>query len=556
MKYCILFALFGIGIKGFSQSFEWAKGIGGDSDDSGESIAVDASGNVYTTGAFQGVADFDPGPGIFNLTSAGAYDMFISKLDAAGNFIWAKHLGAVLDDKGRSIAVDATGNVYVTGEFRSAVDFDPGPGFAFLFAGTESDAFVLKLDEAGTFVWAASIGADSGDSGRSISIDATNHIYIAGAFGGNVDFDPGQNMFLLSSAGSTDIFISKMDSNGGFLWAKRMGGVSGDECNAVSTDPGGNVYITGDFLGTADFDPGQNEYNLTSAGISDAFICKLDPDGDFAWARQLSGNSNALDVGLSIDVDDVGNIYTTGFFNFDLLAFSSAIFISKLDATGNLLWLKQMDNSGAGQAITIDAGKNVYTIGEFQGTVDFDPGPGTFNLTSSGGNDVFICKLDAAGNFVWAKQMGGSSSDSGYAILVDDAGAIYTSGRFRSTSDFDPSSGMFNLTSSGSWDIFILKMNQQNTDVANNNSGAGFATIYPNPTTGKFLIDLHGNDANIASIEIINARGQTLVNVVPQFPATPAVDLAKAPSGVYFVRLHTTGRSYFTLKVLKERGSF
>ena len=454
--------------------FEWAKRMGGTSFEEGNAIAVDAAGNVYTTGDFYSTADFDPGAGAFNLTSAGASDIFVSKLDRAGNFVWAKRMGgtAIDKDEGNAIAVDAAGNVYTTGDFYSAVDFDPGAGVFNLTSAGQSDIFVSKLDSSGNFVWAKRMGGTSSDFGDAIAIDDAGNVYTTGSFRGTVDFDPGAVWFNLTSAGIRNIFVSKLDDSGNFVWAKRMGGTDYDKGNAIAVDAAGNVYTTGNFYSTADFDPGAGAFNLTSAGASDIFVSKLDRAGNFVWAKRMGGTAIDKDEGNAIAVDAAGNVYTTGDFysavDFDpgagvfnlTSAGQSDIFVSKLDSSGNFVWAKRMGGTSSdfGDAIAIDDAGNVYTTGSFRGTVDFDPGAVWFNLTSAGIRNIFVSKLDDSGNFVWAKRMGGTDYDKGNAIAVDAAGNVYTTGNFYSTADFDPGAGAFNLTSAGNWDIFVSKL--------------------------------------------------------------------------------------------------
>ena len=146
-----------------AQSCNFAGQFGGTSNDYGNSIAVDASGNIYTTGYFAGTVDFDPSAGTYNLTSAGGNDIFISKLDASGNFVWAKQLGGTNDEKGNSIVVDASGNIYTTGNFAGTVDFDPGAGTFGLASTGNYDIFISKLDASGYFVWAKKMGGTSSD---------------------------------------------------------------------------------------------------------------------------------------------------------------------------------------------------------------------------------------------------------------------------------------------------------------------------------------------------------------------------------------------------------
>ncbi len=458
-----------------AQSLKWAKNVGGGSADQATSIAVDAFGNVLTTGVFGGTADFDPNAGVFNLASAGGTDIFISKLDAAGNFIWAKRIGGVSSDEGKSISTDTAGNVYVTGYFQSTVDFDPNAGTFNMSSGGLTDVFLLKLDPNGNFIWAKKIGGTSSDEAKSLTIDALSNIYITGFFGGsNIDFDPGVGIYNLTSAGGNDIFVLKLNSSGNFVWARAMGGTTNyDYSYAIKTDKQGNVYTTGSFQGTADFDPGVGIYNLTPAG-DDIFISKLDLLGNFVWAKQFGGPST--DIAYAIDTDTSSNVYIAGLFQgtadfdpsgaiFNLVsAGSNDPFICKIDSTGNFVWAKHM-GSGLGSnvvfSIYVDKYNNVYSTGSFTGTADFDPGSGVFNLISAGGTDIFISKLDVSGNFICAKRMGASSfSDFGTSISADGKGTIYTTGYFQGTANFDPNSGVFNLTSFGNTDVFIHKMEQ------------------------------------------------------------------------------------------------
>jgi hypothetical protein len=453
-----------------AQILEWAKQIGGTSNDYSSSIAVDSQGNLFTIGFFQGTVDFDPGTGIYNLTATGDNDVFISKLDPSGNFIWARRIGGMGDDRGFSIALDGSGNIYTTGWFSGTADFNPGAGNFNMTSVGSHDVFILKLDASGNFIWAKRLGGTNGDYGFSIAVDGNENVYTTGHFWGTADFDPGVDVFSLTSVAFEDIFISKLDASGNFVWAKRMGGTSGEQASSIAVDISGNVYTTGWFSETADFDPGVDVFSLTSDGFLDIFISKLDASGNFVWAKQLGGTNT--EEGKSLVLDASGNVYTTGFFEgtidfdpgagiYNLTADGgSDIFISKLDASGNFVWAKRMGGTSAEQAssIAVDISGNIYTTGSFAGTVDFDPGTGIFNLTSTGYDDIFISKLDASGNFIWAKHMGGIESVGfGNSIAVDNFNNVYITGIFDGIVNFNPNVGVYNLTSAGYDDIFISK---------------------------------------------------------------------------------------------------
>jgi hypothetical protein len=473
--------------------------MGGSSNEIGYSIAVDKIGNVYTTGYFIGTTDFDPGVGIYNLTSSGNFDIFISKLDAFGNFIWAKSMGGVDMDVAYSICIDDSGNVLTTGQFWDTADFDPGIGTFLLTApGSFGGCFISKLDSSGNFVWARNfVGYYSW--GLSITADEHGNVFTIGEFGNTVDFDSGNGTFNMTSTGN-DVFISKLNHDGNFVWAKRMGGNAVNHGTSIYIDISGNIYTTGLFDGPTDFDPGVGIYNLNSSGGYDIFIAKLDSSGNFIWAKRIGGSGS--DQSFSIAVDSIGSVYTTGGFevltDFDpgvgIYNLTSSgnfdIFISKLDSSGNFVWARKIGSNGSdvGEEIRLDKG-SVYLTGVFQGTVDFDPNGGTSDLISSGGDDIFVLKLDSSGKFDWAKKMGGSGQDVGFGIVIDKSRNVYGTGRYQLTGDFDPGISTYNLTSQGGYDIYVLKL-CSSSDSAGPISGAisscqGSTKIYSiNPVLG------------------------------------------------------------------------
>ncbi|MGM0477824.1 MAG: SBBP repeat-containing protein [Bacteroidota bacterium] len=561
MKKALLFitTILAISVYGQQPTFEWAKSMGGIDENTGESIAVDLSGNVYTIGRFEGTTDFDPGPGVFNLTSEGALDVFISKLDASGNFVWAKQLSGSNSVYGYSIDVDLNGNVYTTGYINGTVDFDPGAGTFNLTSTGPTDAFISKLDASGNFVWAKNLGGTGDNIGRSIAVDASGNVYTTGQFTGTTDFDPGIGTTNLNSAGSHDVFISKLDVNGNFVWAKQFGGTNSDRGQSIFLDDNGNIYTSGAFSSTSDFDPGVGTYNLTSVSAIDVFVSKLDAAGDFVWAKKLAGTNS------SIVVDTSGNVFTTGYYSgtadfdpgtgtYNLTSEGSYdIFISKLNSSGNFEWAKSMGgpNYDRGVSIALDSSSNVYTIGGFQGTVDFDPGAGTYNLTSGGFYDIFISKLNTSGNFVWAVQLGGTNYDHGFSIAIDSSKYVYTTGYFQETVDFNPGSGTYNLTSDGGSDTYIHKLKlcelptqpstiSGNTNLCNGDTETYSVTNDPNVDTYNWTLPsgwsgtstsnsinvTAGSTGGTIEVTATNACGtstvQTLTVNVDDIPAQPS----------------------------------
>lgn len=257
-------------------NFIWAKTIGGSGSDNGWSIALDNACNVYSTGRFQNTVDFDFGSGTNNLTAAGGDDMYLNKLDSAGNYIWAKRIGGVAgDEMGVSIALDDRNNILTTGYFHGTVDFNPGAGVNNLTTVAVQDVFISKLDSGGNYIWAKSFGGSSDDNGSAIATDKNKNIYVTGSYRNSVDFNPGAGIFTINSIGDVDVFISKLDSSGNFIWAKSIGGSNFDNSNCLAVDSSYNVYTTGVFNVWADFDPYSGMDSLVANGSPDIFISKI-----------------------------------------------------------------------------------------------------------------------------------------------------------------------------------------------------------------------------------------------------------------------------------------
>ena len=538
--------------------FEWARQIGATTPyaNDGKSITSDDLGNVYITGSFQGTTDFDQGIGTYYLTSAGMQDVFVSKFDSNGGFLWAKQMGGNTTDMASSIAVDRYGNVYATGRFQGNADFDPGIGVYNLTA-TSFDVFISKLDASGNFVWTKKIGGNDIDEGTSISVDGSGNVYTMGMFRDSADLDPGSGTLNMYSAGYQDIFISKLDSFGSLVWAKQIGGISYDNGFSVSVDASGNVYATGNFNGTVDFDPDSGVTSLTSIWY-DIFLLKLDNTGGFVWAGRTGGTGfygiTAYDIGKSVAVDNFGNVFTAGFFRdsgdfdpgvgvYNLSSITARdIYISKVDNLGNLIWAKQVGANAfnSGCSIAVDSLSNVYIVAGFNDTVDVDPGPGVYNLI--GVSDVFISKLDAGGNFVWAKQFGGPYIDQGNSITVDNNGGIYTTGTFPDTVDFDPDMGVYNLISVGV-DVYVHKLRQPPVGIQEYNSNNNSIFLYPNPTSNNLTIET----TKPATISLVNVLGQELFSSKIETSAT--INVSFLAAGIYFVKDIQNGGS---VKLVKQ----
>ncbi|MFO0928453.1 MAG: SBBP repeat-containing protein, partial [Gemmataceae bacterium] len=576
--------------------FQWALKLGNATvNDTSGGLAVDATGNVYVAGTFRGTADFNPGPATFNLTSAGVDDAFVTKLNAGGGFVWARRFGGIDSEAVTDIAVDGQGQVYTTGRFNGTVDFDPGPGIVPLVSNQSHDVFVSKLDAAGGFVWARRIGGASTDFPGEIAVDTAGNVTVAGEFQDSADFDPGVGDYLLTSAGNTDVFLVRLDAAGGFVWARRFGGPGMDDVGDLAVDGRGNVYTTGDFGGTVDFDPGAGEYSLTGTSRA-VFVSKLDPAGQFNAAYAFPCPTDFGCDGYGIATDGNGGVYATGGYTGSLdvslggpaqtlTGTNLDIFLIRLQSAAAVRGTAWVDANGNGfrdpgelplagvtvelfdtgdgiagngddrslgvaytaadgtyrfadpplnansyylvarlpggyglsavnsgddasdndfdpltgrtsrfarveatqtfdvgarvsatasasgflasaggtaaedvRSVARDPAGNVYVAGTFRGTIDLDPGPAQYWLTSAGGADIYVASSTPAGALRWAYRLGGSDDDAVGGLAVDATGAQYLSGSFRGTADFDPGPFTTPVTSAAGADVFVARI--------------------------------------------------------------------------------------------------
>ena len=531
-----------------SINLDWALSAGGSAFEMGKDVTTDNQGNVYITGYFRDVVDFDPGPGTVNLTSNGATDIFVQKLDSQGNLLWVRGFGSNSSDIGLAIAVDANGGVYTTGRFYGSVDFDPDTSSSILSA-TSYDIFILKLTAQGDLAWARKIGGNDNDEGLDIALDNTGNSYTAGLFRGTADFDPDTGQYELISAGDKDAFVVKLDNNGDLVWASHMGGSNEDQASALALGNNNEVFLAGHFEGTADFDPGNGVINLSSDGGLDIFVQKLDAAGQLDWVRKVGGTARDLAAALTLDGSEM--IYLTGYFegtvDFDpgndstLLTSNGLrdIFTLKLTPSGNFLWASHAGGSedDGGIAISADTMGYVYTAGAFKQTADFDPGPATTTLSSAGKSDVFIQKLSPGGELVWARSFGSSQTDEAYGISCDVNNELYATGHFGDTINVHPAGGSAPLVSQGQLDIFVLKWSDQSSVGTKRNPSLEMIDLYPNPSFGRINLQL-GAALETVEIAILSANGQVLQQWTEKGIDHLNFDLPSKP-GFYLISVKT-----------------
>lgn len=424
----------------------WSKAVGGASDEEGNTVAIDPTGNILVGGYF--TSPMDVGCGM--MLPGGGDTPFLFKLDPAGNCIWSKGFAISqvgTTDQVKSVATDAAGNIFITGTFFGGVDFGGGV----MVASGNSDVFIVKLTPSGAFVWGKRYGDLAPQQGKSIAVDQAGNVLVTGDFYSKVDFGGGPML----SGGATDAYVVKLDTNGNFLWNKRFGDAANQTSTSIAVDAAGNAVITGTLNGAADFGGGV----LTSAGLGDVFIAKLDSSGNHLWSKRFGDASDQLGTGVA--TSPTGNVVVTGYLSGGALSFGGAnlinqggndAFLVQLDPAGNHLWsrLGGGPSNQSGLSVAVDPAGNVGMTGYLAGTADFGGGV----LTGLGLADIFIAKYDAAGNHLWSKAFGDSATQFARCIAMDANGDSIITGLMSGPTDF----GNGAVGGFGGEDVFLVKL--------------------------------------------------------------------------------------------------
>lgn len=484
-----------------AQNHQWTKTFGVTPETTlSRAIALDPTGNVLTVGTFFGTVDFDPGAGTSMLTSTSTKDVYISKLDAAGNFLWAKRLGGPDNfnfpnsANGASIASDLSGNVIIAGSFSGDIDINPDPLVNLTLTSLgAADGFILKLNQNGGYLWSQQIGSTLGDFVNGVTTDDMGNIFATGSFSATVDFDGSATTVNATSAGASDAFVLKLSATSTLGFVKTFGGTTTDISNAITVDGSGNIYTTGYFGSgaagaTGDFDPSNaSVVTLTSKGGADVFISKLNNVGNYVWAKSFgSAVTTTPDQGNAITTDEQGNVFVAGSFrgtnvitpiDFDPSAAvdnkfnvgASDAFVTKFTAAGNYVFAINIGSTtnDIPYAISIDAEDNINFIGSFSGDMNFDPVSGfdyilTPTLNSGGGNstDLFYAQYSSTGALLKVNTIGSNGTDIGYGMVIDGANNIHITGILSGAADCDPSaSSVVTITPAGLQDAFVTKWN-------------------------------------------------------------------------------------------------
>lgn len=373
-----------------------------------------------------------------------------------------------------AMEIDAQGNIIAVGNFNNTLDLDPSSNTALRTSFGQSDAFLVKLDSSGNFLWGKQLGGPAGDFANAVQVDELGNIYVAGLFEGTADFEDGAATASLTSRGELDVFLCKFSPQGSLLWRQQIGDSLKELSPFLNYGQDNHLYLTASFEGTVDFDPGAGIDTLGSSGQQDIFLLKLDSSGAFIWVKQLEGLDYQYSGGLA--ADSAGNVYITGSFvgqvNFNAGAspanvltsqMGTDIFLAKYNSNSDLVWVHGFGSLGfeIGTAVILDEQNNPVMAGSFDNSIDFDPSSANFTLSSQGSRDVVVAKYSSTGALIWAKNAGGTAIDFSTALSLGKNGEIYCSGSFANTADFDLNTTQVIRNSNGNSDAFLWQLSSQ-----------------------------------------------------------------------------------------------
>lgn len=506
--------------------FEWVQAFGGVTSEVPVDIARDSAGAIVVVGTYSSAtSDFDPGPGTATLTAFGGNNVYVLKLDAAGDFVWVKGLGGTGNESVYSVAIDGDDNIHIAGGFSATADFDPNAGTANLTSAGTTDAFWAILDSDGDYVSAVGWGGAEQDWATAVAIDGNGNRYIVGLFDDTVDFDPTAGTAELTADISRNAFIVQMDASNTFQWvAGFIGNIA--QINSATVDLNDDLIVAGAFLGTVDFDPSLADFDLASISGFDVFAAKLDDAGALQWAVSTGGTG--ADGATEVTDDASGNLYVTGYFestvDFDHGAGveertadgNDDFFLTSLTSGGAFRWARTGGGAGTDTAWGVAAGTTgVYAGGHFDVSGELDAGAGSQAFVSAGSIDAYILKTDFDGDVEFMRTFGGAGIDAADEIVLDENDGALVLGSFRQTADFDPTDGVANRTSAGNIDVYVARYTRA-PEVASvtavtasptNAASVVFTVVFDESVTGVDISDFSVATTGLAAGSVTNVTG-------------------------------------------------
>lgn len=505
-----------------SGNLQWAKQAGWWHSEKALGITYDPTGNVYICGYFSDTTYFETNM----ILGYGEKDIFVAKYDMNGNFLWVRKAGSAGRDEAKSIQCDAAGNVYVCGMYSNGAVFGTQ---TLISPNGYFNAFLAKYAPDGTLTWVKTAGGDYDEVAWSLVLDNAGKVYITGEYNASADFDGTQ----LITSGNADIFVACYDAAGTMQWVKSAGGALIDRARGIGCD-GSNVYITGQFGGTATF----GTSTVTAADSSDIFMAKLNNVGTFTWATSVGGVADSVETlgyesGNTICAEASGNVYATGSL-LDGGVFGSTsydeygrtdIFMAKItqgpDVTApSTVSYNPIDNS-------IDVPMTSNLVITFNETVQ--KGAGNIIIKEAGivsqTIDVSTANVTIAGNIVTINPTTNFTLSSLVNVEIS-AGTFKDMANNNYTGITDVTAWNFTVSASSTTSI-------KETDTQKKLS------IYPNPNGGNFILDLTSLADQKIEMTILNYLGQLIDSRTHLSPSKLNVELPNNEKGIYFIEIRT-----------------
>lgn len=408
----------------------WVKTAGDIDDDNTNGVCVDNDGNIIIVGYFRGNMTFQTQA----VSSTGAADYFVAKLDPDGNLIWIRTGGGPQDDFAVGVATDANNNINILGIYRGTATI----GNDEVTSTGGKDIFIAQYTTFGDYNWGQFAGGFNDDSAGKIAVDNNNNILITGTYNFAIGIGSGS----VIAIGGDDFFVAKFNEFGSFIWCSNNGSVSNDSGTDIACDNSGNVFVTGEFAGILQF----GSTTLTASGAKDVFLTKYNSSGGFIWAKKVGTNGDNDKAG-GVSVDLYGNSYI--FYKSDQI--TNMAKIEKYNSTGALQFSSEFGGSGTifPKSITVDFSENIYVSGMYSGITNF--GDGDVNVV--GGSDYFIAKFNSDGSFKFKDIAGSIFIDCANEICLDNDNNIIVVGSCTNGIYF----GTTPYTAVGKDDILLVK---------------------------------------------------------------------------------------------------
>ena len=485
-------------------------------------MVSDDSGNVILCGIFTDSMDIDLTGNAQVIYANGDEDGWIAKYDAVGSLLWGFAIGGNANQAAKGLAIDEFNNIYVVGYFAGTVDFDQSPGTSLLTSQGDWDAFVLKLDESGNFIWAKSFGGSNRQFPTEVVCNQNGNIYISGTLSGSTNMDMNGGSYLLTpnaSGGGNEAntgYYAKYNYNGDLIWAYNVAGINPEI--ALGNENGLDViYYLGhgvaNPLSLDDFDPSGAVLQPVPSPLTSAnyfALIKYDASGQLIWSkfsRTIISSAGTDVITKDVAVDLSGDIYVVGDFysGFDLYPGNDMTlnaygitgtdgFLVKYNSVGNFIWEKQFgtaDEYDYAEEITIDSWNNVWVSGGFRNIAEMNSSGTSHTLTSAGLNDIFAAGFTSSGNYIWSGSVSGPATDGAPQMLAV-GNNLLISGFFIQTADCDITSGVNNLTAQQFSDVFFTSfINPGSTTGITENIREVQFSCFPNPASEKLTVNFN-----------------------------------------------------------------